>query len=63
MPTAILNMGEGSVHQEAERAFCGVIVGQRLTKASEKKRIWRLKQVVKPGLAENRRFKGQAGRR
>jgi hypothetical protein len=56
-------MGEGSVHQEAERAFCGVIVGQRLTRASEKKRIWRLKQVVKPGLAENRRFKGQAGRR
>jgi hypothetical protein len=35
--SAILNMGEGSVHQEAERAFCGVIVGQRLTRASEKK--------------------------
>jgi len=61
--TAILNLGEGGVHQEAQRPSRSVKVEQRLTRASEIERIWRLKRVIEPDRVDSRSFKGHAGRR
>ena len=63
MAPAILNLGEGSVHQGAERPSQSVKVEQRLTRVSETERIWRLEKAIEPDRVDNRSFKGDAGRR